>query len=187
MAADSCCPVLWYCVSGVVKSWPVSPTPPPAGYGRWYPTAAAALAVCGTSGSGSGGGGGGGSGAGGTISTSCCPGVLLPATLTGTFSAKTGGATAFPTSVAFVYGGGGWVAQFPGPLCGLSNPDLGLQCVNSGGGVYGWRLSSGAGVLAPFPQPAPTAAVCSPFLLVFDCTLTGGGCSPGSYRVTFTP
>lgn len=132
-------------------------------------------------GSGS-GGSGSGSGGGGTIETDCCPGLLLPETITGTFTGKSGFASSWPASAGFTYDP---INQYwswdSGILCGDANADLQFKCVGGS-----WGLYSGVNRVTPSSPTAPTSVSCDPFVVEFTVNMISAYCGAGSYTVTFT-
>ncbi len=115
----------------------------------------------------------------GTIATDCCV-ELIPATLTGTITNKTGTCTCLPSSISLVTDmAGGWVWNNPEASC-TGSLDLVLDC--PGGGPT-WRMVSGG--LMINPTNANVGATCDPLNIVFDCTVVGGQCA-GAFRITIT-
>ena len=129
--------------------------------------------------SGSSGAGGGGGGGGSCEATSCCPGITIPDTLTGTITNKTGAMTALPNTVSLQYSGGIWQWDAE-PFCTVNgNPDDGQIEFMCGGGT--WGLGSGASILVG--DATQTSASCSPFGVSFDVSVNGA-CGAGTYTLS---
>jgi hypothetical protein len=126
------------------------------------------------SGSGSSGSGGSGGGGGSGVQTTCCPGVLVPATLFATFSGSAcpnlDGQTVQLTVSTF---GGSpvWSGEISGGLWGLS---VVLQCYTTQ-----WALTLQCGGVQPY-QAVASSSSCAPFTLTFDNMYTGNGAGVGS-------
>lgn len=130
----------------------------------WY-----SFCICGS------GEGSGGSGTGlGSVVTDCCPDTLLPTTLYGTITAKTGGCTCLPTTLAFEYvGDSRWTSAFI-TTCSYEGV-LHLDC---SGGV--WSLGN-----ASVATGTLISTVCDPLEIVFDMTGDPATCT-GTFTVTIT-
>lgn len=124
-----------------------------------------------------------GGGGGGSIVTDCCPGVLLPATVTAAFSNATGTCTCLNgASVALTaLAPGSW--QGNAALCSGPATTVVLYC--SGGQFHLSITSADPGACAAFFAGAPTSAACSPLSLIWSA-VTVMGCCAGTVRVTIT-
>src|ERR1019366_1706029 len=123
---------------------------------------------------------------GSPVTVPCCIGPV-PATLTGTFSSKTGYAVAFPTTATFTYDAGNdWWVWNSGLNCGFGPNGLMVFC--SGSDSSGFLLGDGVGNITPFspvnPDVSP-APDCSPFQLIWSISGTFA-CGAMSYKLTLT-
>lgn len=126
----------------------------------------------------------------GTISVSCCPGVLLPSTVTATITGGTGDCGCLEGTYTLVWDGGAawWAATaLPCPTCLQPTFDLELECVVAGSS-YLFSLRSQHNGITPGVY-AQAGWTCSPLHLVFVLTTNAGDSNrncTGTFTVTIT-
>jgi hypothetical protein len=100
------------------------------------------------------------------VEVACCPGVLIPTTLTAVI---TGGSCAGTYTLEYGFGGGDGWRVLDGP------PDISLSC---SGTPSIWYLE------VEFDAQEPTTVSCDPLELFADFTGFGGTC--GDFTITIT-
>lgn len=123
------------------------------------------------------GGGGGGGGGVGVISTSCCPNVLLPETLTATITDDAGCACMAGVHT-LTYDPGTQTWFWSGAMGGIQTTLI-FGCLNNNSFAFGVFTQGGS------VQGVASSGVCSPFSVDFIVSLSGsGGCCSGTISVT---
>ena len=115
-----------------------------------------------------------------SILTSCCPNPI-PLTLFATLSDGGGCSAVAPQTIEIDYltTSGTWVS-------GSTLPTLSLACVNLGGGVFQWQLTSSN---CSFGPVTPSSVTCNPIQLVFNVAvpvLACCGIGGGTLNITIT-
>lgn len=129
----------------------------------------------------------------GSISTTCCPGVKLPTTLTATFTTTNGDSNHEGLEITLTWDGSAWTGNNTTTLCeglvGVGDMDLTLDC--DGGWNFEVGMLTADCTLEWEMTGTEISATCSPLELVFEEGM-GGDCeecgfaTPNTKRWTIT-
>lgn len=166
----------WYCVAGACVYIPL---PPPCDgvydiTGGPYIDEAACTLACG--------------GGGGSVSVPCCPGVMLPATLTVTISGSYSGG-AITGSITITWDGTWWTGTGTDSCSGT--PALRIRCVLSPGGDpgnpadYFWDGEQG-GSYVTLTGLNPTVSCGPPFAATIAANINNSACGDLDALVSYT-